>query len=155
MNIGDRIRIKREEMGLSQDELANKMGYKSRSSINKIENGTNDILQSKVIAFAKILNTSVAYLMGWEEHNQNNQYKINIKKKQLIDNYEKLNDKGKEKLIEYSDDLVSSKKYIKDEYVTVVKAARNKDKQHSIEKVQMKEEELSIFDTAPQSDEDL
>lgn len=67
MSIGTRIKQKREELGLSQDELAVKMGYKSRSSINKIENGTNDIPQSKVVAFAKALGTSVSYLMGWQE----------------------------------------------------------------------------------------
>ena len=39
----ERIRRRREELGLSQDELAKKLGYKSRSSINKIEKGENDI----------------------------------------------------------------------------------------------------------------
>lgn len=67
MSIGTKIKLRREELGLSQDELAVKMGYKSRSSINKIENGTNDIPQSKVVAFANALNTTVAYLMDWQE----------------------------------------------------------------------------------------
>ena len=35
--IGDRIKSRREELGLTQDDLALKLGYKSRSSINKIE----------------------------------------------------------------------------------------------------------------------
>lgn len=43
------------------------MGYKSKSTINKIEAGINDITQSKVIAFAKVLNTTAAYLMGWDD----------------------------------------------------------------------------------------
>ena len=49
-----RIRSRREELGISQDELAKRVGYKSRSSINKIELGKNDITQSKIaeIAFA-------------------------------------------------------------------------------------------------------
>ncbi len=59
-----RIKHRREELGLSQEELAVRMGYKSRSSINKIELGINDIPQSKVIAFAKALNTTTAYLIG-------------------------------------------------------------------------------------------
>lgn len=66
-NIGERIKLKRLECGYSQDELAKKMGYKSRSTINKIELGINDITQSKVSEFAQILETSVAYLMGWSE----------------------------------------------------------------------------------------
>ena len=62
-----RIRKRREELGLSQDELAKKFGYKSRSSINKIEKGENDIPQSKIVAFAEALDTTPEYLMGWRE----------------------------------------------------------------------------------------
>ena len=65
MDIYQRIRNRREELGMSQDDLAQKMGYKSRSSINKIEMGLNDISQSKVVAFAEALDTTPAYLMGW------------------------------------------------------------------------------------------
>lgn len=65
-NIGQRIKEKRELLGLSQQDLANKLGYKSRSSINKIELGVNDIPQSRIVAFAKALDTTPAYLMGWE-----------------------------------------------------------------------------------------
>ncbi len=61
------IRKRRIELNMSQQELADKLGYKSRSAINKIELGINDITQSKIIAFAKALDTTPAYLMGWEE----------------------------------------------------------------------------------------
>lgn len=61
------IRNRRIEIGMSQEELAEKLGYKSRSTIAKIESGVNDITQSKIIAFAKALNTTVGYLMGDEE----------------------------------------------------------------------------------------
>ena len=37
MTIGQRVKIRREELGMSQEELAKKIGYKSKSSINKIE----------------------------------------------------------------------------------------------------------------------
>lgn len=47
LKVGERIRIKREELGITQDELAQLTGYKSRSSINKIEKGGNDLPQSK------------------------------------------------------------------------------------------------------------
>lgn len=64
--IGMRIKLKREELGLTQEELANKLGYKSKTTIAKIESGTNDIVQSKVVKFADALETTVAYLMGWD-----------------------------------------------------------------------------------------
>lgn len=66
LEIYKRIRARREELGLSQEELAKRMGYKSRSSINKIEKGENDIPQSKIIAFAQALGTTPEALMGWD-----------------------------------------------------------------------------------------
>lgn len=69
MELYKRIKARREELGMSQEELATKLGYKSRSTINKIEMGKNDITQSKIKAFAQALNTTPAYLMGWEDNN--------------------------------------------------------------------------------------
>lgn len=66
MSIGENIALRRKELGITQEELAHLMGYKSKSTINKIELGINDIPQSKVIKFAEVLNTTVAYLMDWE-----------------------------------------------------------------------------------------
>jgi len=65
------IKQRRKELGLSQDELAEKMGYKDRSMIAKIESGKVDISQSKIEAFAKALDTTPAHLMGWETHEEN------------------------------------------------------------------------------------
>ena len=67
LEIYKRIRARREELGISQEELAKRMGYKSRSSINKIEKGENDIPQSKIVAFAQALRTTPEALMGWEQ----------------------------------------------------------------------------------------
>lgn len=67
MELYHRIKKKREELNISQDELAIKLGYKSRSSINKIEMGKSDIPQSKIKAFADALNTTPSYLMGWDD----------------------------------------------------------------------------------------
>ena len=49
---------------MTQQELARKMGYKSTSTIAKIESGENDIPQAKLAAFANALNTTPAELMG-------------------------------------------------------------------------------------------
>ena len=64
MHIGDRIRIKRNELGWSQRDLADKMGY-NHSTITRIETGKIDISQSRVVQFSEVLGVSVAYLMGW------------------------------------------------------------------------------------------
>ena len=71
MTLYDNIRKRREQLNITQQELAERMGYTSRSTISKIENGENDIPQSKIIAFAKALNTTPAYLMGWEDETTN------------------------------------------------------------------------------------
>lgn len=63
----ERIKARRLELGLTIEELAYRMGYKDKSSISKIENGKADIPQSKVVAFARALNTTTAYLMGIDE----------------------------------------------------------------------------------------
>lgn len=66
-DIGKRIKEKRIELGITQEELAAKLGYKSKTTIAKIEKGTNDITQSRVVDFANVLNTTPAYLMGWTD----------------------------------------------------------------------------------------
>ena len=67
MGVGEKIRARREALGMTQDELAERMGYKSRSTIAKIEKDVNDVTQATLLNFAKALNTTPAYLMGWED----------------------------------------------------------------------------------------
>lgn len=69
--IGSRIRTRREELGLSQDELAKRLGYKSRSSLNKIELDQRNLTQSKIKAIADALETTPSYIMGWNETTDN------------------------------------------------------------------------------------
>ena len=70
--IGKNISRIRRDLGLTQEELAKMMGYKSKSTINKIELGVNDIPQSKIVQFAEVLGTTPAELMGWKEEEKNN-----------------------------------------------------------------------------------
>lgn len=69
-NMGTIIKKRREQLGISQEQLANILGYKSRSSINKIELNHTDLPQSKIVALAKALSVTPAYLMGWEDLEQ-------------------------------------------------------------------------------------
>ena len=76
--IGSKIKARRKELNLTQEELASMTGYTTRSTINKIEQEINDIPLSKVSVFAKALNVSPSYLMGWEdEYNTNIDIKNN------------------------------------------------------------------------------
>lgn len=67
MTIYDRIKYLREKQGLSQQMLAERVGFKTASAINKIELGLRDINQTKIIAFANALSTTPSYLMGWDD----------------------------------------------------------------------------------------
>ena len=70
MNIGDRVKSLREQKNMTQQELATRLGYKSKSSVAHIENG-RDIPRSMVVTLADILDTTPAYLMGWDEPSEN------------------------------------------------------------------------------------
>lgn len=94
--IGNRIRNRCEELGLSQDELGKRLGYKSRSSINKIELDQRNLTQSKIKAIADALETTPSYIMGWDEPDQkfdeeklkffDNLFPITVKKFPLLGN---------------------------------------------------------------------
>lgn len=67
MNIGDRIKQRRIELGLDADELASRIG-KSRATVYRYENGDIENMPTTVLEpIAKALNTTPAYLMGWED----------------------------------------------------------------------------------------
>ena len=63
-DLSTRVRLRREQLGLSQEELARRKGYRSRSSITKLEKGINDLPQSKVEELAQALETTPAALLG-------------------------------------------------------------------------------------------
>lgn len=67
MTMYERIKMLREKYGMSQQELAEKVGFKTASAVNKIELGLRDLNQTKIMAFAKALHTTPAYLMGWDD----------------------------------------------------------------------------------------
>ena len=66
MSTGERIRALRIQKGMSQEELGRRVGLK-KAAINKYETGVVVNLKRSVIAkLADVLETSPAYLMGWE-----------------------------------------------------------------------------------------
>ncbi len=65
------IKARRKELGLTQTELALKVGYSEKSSIARIEKGEVDLPLSKLNEFAKALDCTVDYLMGWSNIPEN------------------------------------------------------------------------------------
>lgn len=64
--IGKRIADERKRLGMTQEELAHKVGYQTKSAINKIEMGLREVPQKKIAAFASALSVTPAQLMGWD-----------------------------------------------------------------------------------------
>jgi len=90
MTVGERIKQKRIELGMSQEELAVKVGYKSRSSINKIEL-SRDLPLGKVQAVARALNCEPYYLMGWEDEPVELNPQKAVEHFAVLDMFERLN----------------------------------------------------------------
>lgn len=53
-SIGEKIKERRAALGMTQQDLAELVGYKDRSAVNKIETGENDINQTKIVASSDI-----------------------------------------------------------------------------------------------------
>lgn len=64
--VGQNIAAARKRAGMTQEELANRVGYKTKSAINKIELGIRDLPQKKIAAFAQALGVTPGHLMGWD-----------------------------------------------------------------------------------------
>lgn len=66
MSIGQRIRTMRVQQGLSIDDLAYKLG-KNRTTVYRYETGDIENLPLGILdSLANALNTTPAYLMGWD-----------------------------------------------------------------------------------------
>lgn len=86
----------RKKNKLSQDELAKRCGYTSRSTISKLEKGEFNLPSDKITLLATALNTTPAYLMGWED-----KQKSKIVDEEIIALLETLSDEQKTAIIEF------------------------------------------------------
>jgi len=66
-NFGRKVYLRRTALGMTQQELAEQMGYKSKSSINKLELGVNDLTQSKILKLSRILGVEPGYFFFGKE----------------------------------------------------------------------------------------
>lgn len=92
MTTADRIKIRREELGLSQTDLAKRIGLSGKTSISRMETSGDRVTLKNVEKCAKALNCSISYLLGYEDNketsnNDTNDYYINentLKTAQMI-----------------------------------------------------------------------
>lgn len=112
MNIGQRIKKIRKEKGLSVDYIADKLG-KNRATIYRYESNEIENLPYPILVpLAEILGTTPMYLMGLEENTE--EIKVTKEEKQLLDDYNKLNDLGKKEANKRVSELTEISKYTLD-----------------------------------------
>lgn len=110
-NLYNNIRRRRIELGMSQDDLAQKMGYTSRSTIAKIESGVNDIPQSKIVAFANALKTTPGALMGWDDDDSEQVVETSQTMEEYQQLYEKLDLEDKAEIRGTMKQMLKADKY--------------------------------------------
>ena len=110
MTIGERVRECRIKKGMTQTELAEKLGYKSKSSITHIESG-RDIPRGMVAELAAVLDTTPSHLMGWDELPPASP--LTTPEQQLLDLFRQLNAEGQQIVIDCAVGLVASGRYKK------------------------------------------
>lgn len=118
MNTGDRIKQRRLELGLTVDDLAEKIG-KSRATIYRYENGDIENMPTPILEpLAKALDTTPADLMGWQSSSisslHNNIHCENIAESELVLSYRKLNKPNQSKVLTYSKSLLSAQQMEED-----------------------------------------
>ena len=100
--VGERIRDRRIELNMTQEELGKKVGYTSRTTVNKVESGISQLNQKKVVLFANALGVTPAYLMGWETES--------TEEKTLAKLIDQLTDDEVNELSNFIDYLISKRK---------------------------------------------
>jgi transcriptional regulator with XRE-family HTH domain len=80
------------DLGMSQEELAEAVGYTGRSAIARIESGRNKVSISKIPIFAKALHTTEAYLLGVDSKKSVDEAVITYAQNSTTDTAKKLRD---------------------------------------------------------------
>lgn len=120
MEMKDILKNLREEKQVSMDKMREDLislygANLAKSTISKWENGKAEPSLSYARILTKYFNVALDFLLGLEDENTY-KFKTQTKdEKELLSNYNKLNAKGKDKLIDYSNDLVENPKYTYEE----------------------------------------
>lgn len=113
----ERIRARREALDLSQDDLAELLGYSGKTAISKIERGVNGVSSKRIRAFASALRTSVAYLAGevddpapgiWETPLRDDPLVLTEEEKAIIARLRMLDADDREKVLQVLEIAVSA-----------------------------------------------
>lgn len=117
-DVNVRIRELRKLRGLSQEELAERAGYKSGSAmISQIEKGRKNVSNDKLFAIAKALDVTPNILHGIEEPNSESAL--------ILSKLNQLNEEGRKMMLEYVDFISSNPKYTAQKEVSTPEKPKN------------------------------
>ncbi|MBE5942499.1 MAG: helix-turn-helix domain-containing protein [Lachnospiraceae bacterium] len=122
-DISNKVKKRRLSLGLSQEDLAKKLGYKSKTTINKIESGVNDIPRKKIKDFAVALETTPEYFLDYSNSLSSTSStkddnhiveidSITYEEETLLFYYRKLSQQGQSIAQERMKELTEIKKYV-------------------------------------------
>ena len=114
--MGLRIKQKRTEKNITQDDLAKNLGL-NKSTIQRYETGKIKAVKLPVIeAMARMLHVNPAWLIGKsEEETPSYSVHLDSKSQELLNNYNKLNDLGQHEVRKRASELTEIPRYLKDE----------------------------------------
>lgn len=118
MEFSSNLRYLRKERGMSQDELADKLGYKSFTTIQKWESGVSEPSVSTLRVIANIFGVSMDQMINQDlsvpSSSSADPLQLTEQEEHLVVSFRCLNEEGREKAIEYVVDLAGMEKYQSD-----------------------------------------
>ncbi len=105
MTVGERIRDRRKQLGLSAEYIAERLDC-SPATIYRYENGYIEKMPiDSILPIAKILLVSPAYLMGWEDESgvQNVADGLSSDESKLVDTYRSVTEQGQQEMMAHAD----------------------------------------------------
>lgn len=111
MEVKDIIKKRREELGMTYEQLGNIVGV-GKSTVRKWETGLiENMRRDNIVALSKALNISPAIIMGWQPIEDNNKLLLSKDELILISKYNKLDTEDKNRVVDYTDLLSNQDKY--------------------------------------------
>jgi len=112
MDFGERLKDLRETRGFTLEEVGKYIG-KDKSTVLRYETGYVDIKRHIAIKLSELYQVSPTYILGWTDSLPEQVRPMNLLEPDLAENFQSLNKDGQKMLMEYSDFLVKTGKYMK------------------------------------------
>lgn len=122
MTIGERIKFLRDKNGMTQADIAKKLKIATQSVFKYEKNIVTNIPMENIEKLAEIFGVTPAYIMGWEDNpdteplttlpRQTGEHLfLTPTQQKILSNCQQLNETGQKKVLDFSDDLISSNNY--------------------------------------------